>query len=111
MTVQSYLDAITLLNDSGKYRVIQKYEKPEYYHLDDGSEKLIGLFLDVETTGIDFKSDKIIELGIVVFEYSSDGKIFRIMDEFTQFKDSFWRAFGVGKACVVAFVLQQPRHR
>ena len=61
MTNQSYADAISLLNESGKYRVIQKYEKPEYYHPEDGSQKLVGLFLDVETTGIDFKTDKIID--------------------------------------------------
>lgn len=48
------------LGESDKYRVLKKYQKPEYYHIDDHSPKLIGIFLDVETTGLDYTRDKII---------------------------------------------------
>jgi len=75
------------LGKSGKYRIIEQYQKPECYHLDDTSQKLIGIFLDVETTGLDYTQDKIIELGMVRFEYSEDGRIFRIIDEFSQYQD------------------------
>ena len=75
------------LRESDKYRVLEKYHKPEYYHIDDHSPKLIGIFLDVETTGLDYTRDKIIELGIVCFEYSIDGRIFRVLDEFNGYQD------------------------
>jgi len=76
-----------ILGKSGKYRVIEQYQKPRCYHLDDNAQKLIGIFLDVETTGLDHIQDKIIELGMVCFEYSEDGRIFRIIDEFSQYQD------------------------
>ena len=77
----------TTLKDSGRYRVIQKYQRPEYYHEDDPCQKCIGVFVDVETTGLNSASDKIIELGMVRFEYSKDGRIFRIIDEFNKYSD------------------------
>ena len=75
------------LGKSGKYRIIKQYQKPKYYHLEDTSPKLIGIFVDVETTGLDYTQDKVIELGMVRFEYSEDGRIFRIIDEFSQYQD------------------------
>ncbi len=83
-----YQKAITLLTESGEYRVIQKYHQPNFYHLDDGRcSKKRGIFLDVETTGGDYKQDKIIELGLAVFEYAPDGRIFSIVEEFCEFQD------------------------
>lgn len=75
------------LGQSTNYRVIEKYRKPQQYNPDDLSPKLIGIFLDVETTGLDSLKDKIIELGIVCFEYSADGRIFRILNEISWYQD------------------------
>jgi DNA polymerase-3 subunit epsilon len=83
-----YQQAIDLLTQSGEYRVIQKYQKPDFYHQDDSSIlKKRGIFLDVESTGSDYKQDKIIELGMAVFEYAPDGRIFSIVEEFCEFQD------------------------
>jgi DNA polymerase-3 subunit epsilon len=79
--------AIEQLKLSEKYRIIEKYEKPIAYSIDDGSHKFKGIFLDVETTGLLIPEDKIIELGLVVFEYAENGRIFRILEEFSQYQD------------------------
>jgi len=75
------------LNQSEQYRVITKYKKPDFYTLDDNSEKLIGVFLDIESTGLSYRDDKLIELGMVKFEYTVDGRIFCILDEFHAYQD------------------------
>lgn len=52
------------LNKSNEYRVIQKYIKPEFYN-DEGissNTKRIGVFLDVESTGLSYSNNKLIEL-------------------------------------------------
>lgn len=79
--------ALEVLKLSQQYRVIERYEKPDRYALDEHCPKLIGMFLDVETTGFFPSIDKIIELGFVLFEYSTDGRIFRILEEFSQYQD------------------------
>ena len=75
-----------ILSNSDQYRVSEKYQKPKFYNIDDGSDKLIGAFLDIEATGLSYDTDKMIELGMVKFEYSIDGRIFRLLDEFSQYQ-------------------------
>lgn len=78
------------LRQSGKYRIIDKYQKPKGYNLDhstDNSKKFIGVFLDVEATGLSYTSDKLIELGMVKFEYTEDGRIFNLLEEFNNYQD------------------------
>lgn len=77
------------LNKSNEYRVIRKYIKPEFYN-DEGissNTKRIGVFLDVESTGLSYSNNKLIELGMVKFEYTEDGRIFRLLDEFNGYQD------------------------
>ena len=76
-----------ILSESDQYRVTEKYQKPEFYNTDDASHKLIGVFLDIEATGLSYNKDKLIELGMVKFEYTEDGRIFRLLDEFNGYQD------------------------
>ena len=78
---------LATIKNSEHYRIIEKYKKPEYYHVDNNCSKHIGVFIDVETTGLDHIRDKIIELGLVCFEYSSDGRIFSILEEYNSYED------------------------
>jgi len=87
MTEEILKTVIDTLKFSKEYRLIKRYEKPAFYHPDDGTLKRIGIFLDVETTGLLVPQDKIIELGLVVFEYSDDGRLFKILEEFSQYQD------------------------
>ena len=75
------------LGSSDQYRVVKRYTKPSYYHLPDNTIKQIRVFLDTETTGLSYEKDKILELGMVKFEYTKDGHIYRILDEFNQYHD------------------------
>ncbi|MEM7281692.1 MAG: 3'-5' exonuclease, partial [Pseudomonadota bacterium] len=73
------LDSIAhTLNQHEDYRVIRRFVPKDVYHPDDGSDKLLGVFLDVETTGLDSSVDKVIELALLPFEFSPDGKIFAV---------------------------------
>jgi DNA polymerase-3 subunit epsilon len=76
------------LRKSGEYRIIEKYQKPTSYNISTPTDKkLIGVFLDTESTGLSYVTDKLIELGMVKFEYSEDGRIFNILDEFHSYQD------------------------
>jgi DNA polymerase III subunit epsilon len=75
------------LERSGEYKIIRKFVKQDYYHADDCSEKFTGLFIDCETTGLDASSDKIIEIGIVEFEFGKDGRVFKIRNSHSAQED------------------------
>lgn len=51
-----------MLIQSNQYKVLTKYQQPDFYNLDNTVDKLIGVFLDIEATGLSYKEDKIIEL-------------------------------------------------
>jgi DNA polymerase-3 subunit epsilon len=68
-------EIIESLESTGQHKVISKFTKPAFYHEDDGSEKLQGIYLDVETTGLNPEVDKVIEIALVSFEFSKDGRI------------------------------------
>lgn len=78
-----------ILNQHDQYRVVERYTKPRFYHSGEdilSTEKKIGVFLDIEATGLS-SEDKLIELGMVKFEYSDDGRIFNILEEFNEYQD------------------------
>ena len=74
------------LSGSEQYKVVKRYTKPDFYHLPDNTPKQIGVFLDTETTGLSYEKDKILELGMVKFAYTEDGRIYQIVDEFNQYQ-------------------------
>ena len=75
------------LESSGNFRVLCKLEKPDFYNRDDGVEKLQGCLIDFETTGLNPETDKIIETAIIQFEFSKDGRIFKVNNAYTGLED------------------------
>ena len=66
------------LEASGEYRVLRKIAPRTAIAPDDGTAAKTGLFVDVETTGLDPDRHEIIELAMVPFKYSKDGRLFTI---------------------------------
>lgn len=83
--VSQPLDSIAaVLEGTGDYRVLRRLE-PLADHSDAPDEPtFIGLAVDVETTGTDFATDEVIELGILKFEYGASGRIYRVLDTLNQ---------------------------
>ncbi len=82
-TVAARLDA------HDDFRVIRRYRRPERYAASPTDDTVVrkGLYLDTETTGLDPDTDRIIELAMVPFEFSSDGRIYTLGDELDQLED------------------------
>ena len=65
--------------DYGKRRKFRLDRQTEYHAADD-TPKLTAAVVDVETTGTNPDRDKIIELGLTLFEYARhDGRIYRVL--------------------------------
>ncbi len=69
------LDSIaTVLEGTGDYRVLRRLQPLSDYPDAPEEPTFIGLVVDVETTGTDFGTDEVIELGILKFEYGASGR-------------------------------------
>ena len=68
---------VAALTQSGRYRVVSRLERRSHYHLPAGTSVLRGLYVDIETTGLD-ESDPIIQLAAVPFGFARDGRIFDV---------------------------------
>jgi DNA polymerase-3 subunit epsilon len=76
------------LVESGEYRVTSRLEPQAEYHPPDDTPKLVAAVVDVETTGTNPDRDKIIELGICLFEYDREsGRIYKVLGSREWFED------------------------
>jgi hypothetical protein len=81
------------LVESGDYRVTSRLEPKAEYHQADDSPKLVAAVVDVETTGINPDRDKIVELGICLFEYDrQSGRIYRVLGSWEWLEDPVFRS-------------------
>jgi DNA polymerase-3 subunit epsilon len=82
--------AVTALHAIGEFSVLRKLnlEKETSFTQRSVQGSKIGLCLDTETTGLNHAEDKIIELGIVAFEYDPiSAEIIRVTDRYNGFED------------------------
>lgn len=80
------------LEDHEDYRVIRRLGRIDSYNDDDPGLQSSGalrqgIFLDVETTGLDAAVEQVIELALIPFEFSSDGRIFRVGEGYNGLRD------------------------
>jgi DNA polymerase-3 subunit epsilon len=76
------------LVESGDYRVTSRLEPQVEYHPPDNSPKLAAAVVDLETTGTNPDRDRIIELGICLFEYDrQSGRIYKVLGSWEWFED------------------------
>ena len=70
------------------FKILHRFVPPAAYNAGRPERLCRGIILDTEATGIDVKSDKIIELGMVSFEFCPDtGKVYRVLGAFNQLED------------------------
>ena len=70
------------LNAAPDYRVLRRLSLSKRYNVPDGGEVRRGLFIDFETTGLDYTRHEIIEIAMVPFNYAPDGRIFDVGEAF-----------------------------
>jgi DNA polymerase-3 subunit epsilon len=82
------LEAIAArLEASGEYRVLRKLALRPPAAAPLGARLRTGLFVDVETTGLDTARCEIIELAMAPFTYDLEGRIFEIGAAFNQLRE------------------------
>lgn len=82
--------AVTALHASGNFQVLRKVNLEQDTRITRRTvpNSRIGFCLDTETTGLDHSQDKVIELGIVAFEYDpATAAIIRIIGGYSGFED------------------------
>lgn len=82
--------AITDLHATGNFRVLRRLDldNDPRLPLRSVAGSKFGLCLDTETTGLDAATDRIIELGLVAFEYDqTTARIIRIVGRYSGFED------------------------
>jgi DNA polymerase III subunit epsilon len=78
------------LDASPDYHVLRRFDPPRVYATPGPAEEpvRVALSLDVETTGMDPRTDAIIQLSIVPFTYAPEsGRIFEVRTPLTFFED------------------------
>lgn len=75
------------LSRSPDYRILRRLVVRPTYTPTAGQEVRTGILLDTETTGLDHAKDEIIELGMVKFDYTPDGRIVGVRDTFSAFNE------------------------
>jgi DNA polymerase-3 subunit epsilon len=70
------------------YRVLRRLAPRTQFAIPDDRPMLKGVIVDTETTGLDPANDKIVEIGLVVFEFDPEtGQAFRVLATYDSLED------------------------
>ncbi|MBT6201682.1 MAG: 3'-5' exonuclease [Bacteroidetes Order II. Incertae sedis bacterium] len=78
---------IKKLEGSSEYKVLKRLSPPRQYNTPDGTATKTAVYLDLETTGLNYETDEIIEIALVPFRYSTDGKIFELLEPYNELRE------------------------
>jgi DNA polymerase-3 subunit epsilon len=83
--LEAYAAALSAHPD---FQVMRRFVPKSHYHTNPPENLRVGIILDTEGTGKDPAVDKVIELGMVKFEYCPlTGKVYRVLGTFNQLED------------------------
>ena len=74
-TTDSEARWVRSLEKTGRYRILRKLTPRPIVQRTVSRLPRIGVLVDVETTGLDYSKDEVIEIGMVAFTYDDDGRI------------------------------------
>ncbi|MFT8789646.1 3'-5' exonuclease [Komagataeibacter saccharivorans] len=77
----------TTLEGSGQYRILRPLAPHMLADYPQSSGTRLGMFLDLETTGLSAAKDEIIEFGIVPFVYTLEGRILGCLEPFSRLRE------------------------
>lgn len=75
------------LEESGDFRVLRRLTLSERIEAGNGARTRTGMFVDVESTGLDVRTSEIIELAITPFEYDPEARIVSVGQSLHQFNE------------------------
>lgn len=76
----------TFLEAAGDFRVLRRLD-PSRIPTASHRSTPFGIFLDVETTGLDPMRDTVIELAMLPFDYTVDGRVLTVGEPFVRLRD------------------------
>lgn len=84
---ETFPNAAAALQASGEYRVLKRLAKRTTFAAAGDTPIKLGIVVDIEATGLNHARDEIIEFGMVKLAFSSDGRIFAVIDEFSGLRE------------------------
>lgn len=87
MTIDDPESMARALEGTGKYRVLRRLDLMRQLETNDGTAVRRGIFLDIESTGLDVSNSEPIEFAMVPFDYTADGRIFTVHAAFHQLNE------------------------
>jgi DNA polymerase-3 subunit epsilon len=85
MTIEDPESMVRALEETGLYRVLRRLDLAQQLESSDGIPVHQGVFLDIESTGLDPSRSEPIELAMVPFDYTRDGRIVAVHAALHQF--------------------------
>ncbi len=76
------------LDTDPNYRVLRRLQPRQMFTAAAGNPLAKGIVIDTETTGLNYETEKIIEIGLIAFEYDTvTGQVIRVIDRYSGLED------------------------